>query len=81
MTPNEDRTEAATSRTVGDLMTSPPLTIRRSSALDVATRRMERHHVHRLVVVADDDPTLPIGVITTTDLVHALAQDTQSAPS
>jgi CBS domain-containing protein len=66
---------------VRHLMTSPPLTIRRSSGLDVATRRMERHHVHRLVVVADDDPTLPIGVITTTDLVHALAQDTQQAPS
>ena len=36
---------------------------------------MERNHVHRLVVVADDDPTVPIGVISTSDLVRALARD------
>ncbi len=35
---------------------------------------MERHHVHRLVVVADDDETLPIGILSTTDLVHAIAR-------
>jgi CBS domain-containing protein len=57
-------------------MTSPPLTIRRSTSLEIAARRMERHHVHRLVVVADDDPVLPIGVISTSDLVRALAQET-----
>jgi hypothetical protein len=27
------------------------------------------------VVVADDDPTLPIGVISTSDLVRALAEE------
>ena len=61
---------------VRHLMTSPPLTVTRSTSLDVATRRMERNHVHRLVVVADDDPTAPIGVISTSDLVRALAQET-----
>lgn len=61
---------------VRHLMTSPPLTVTRSTSLDVATRRMERNHVHRLVVVADDDPTVPIGVISTSDLVRALAQET-----
>ena len=61
---------------VRHLMTSPPVTVTRSTSLDVATRRMERNHVHRLVVVADDDPTVPIGVISTSDLVRALAQET-----
>ncbi len=61
---------------VRHLMTSPPVTVRRSTPLDMAARRMERHHVHRLVVVADGDPTLPIGVISTSDLVRALAQET-----
>jgi CBS domain-containing protein len=36
---------------------------------------MERDHVHRLVVVADDDPTIPVGVISTSDVVRALARD------
>ena len=31
-------------------------------------------HIHRLVVVDDDDETLPIGVLSTTDLVHAIAR-------
>lgn len=65
-----------TGLSVRHLMTSPPLTIRRSTSLEIAARRMERHHVHRLVVVADDDPVLPIGVISTSDLVRALAQET-----
>ena len=35
---------------------------------------MERDHIHRLVVVADDDETIPIGILSTTDLVHAMAR-------
>lgn len=61
---------------VRDLMTSPPLTIHESATLEAATQKMEEHHVHRLVVVADDDPTLPIGVISTSDVVRALASET-----
>jgi IMP dehydrogenase len=52
---------------VRHLMTAPALTIR----LDAA-RMMEQHHVHRLVVVAPDGEH-PVGVISTTDLVRALA--------
>lgn len=63
---------------VRHLMTSPPLTVVRSTLLDDATRKMERHRVHRLVVVADDDPTLPIGVISTSDVVRALADERTS---
>jgi CBS domain-containing protein len=59
---------------VRHLMTSPPLTIDRSASLDAAAIRMERDHVHRLVVVADEDPTLPVGVISTSDVVRTLSR-------
>ena len=60
---------------VRHLMSSPALTIRMSASLEAAAVRMERDHVHRLVVVADDDPDTPIGVISTSDVVRALAAD------
>jgi len=40
--------------------------------MEEAAQLMERAHVHRLVVVGDDQLT-PIGIISTTDLVRALA--------
>jgi CBS domain-containing protein len=57
---------------VRHLMTSPALTIRVDESLLTAARMMEQHHVHRLVVVAPDGEH-PVGVISTTDLVRALA--------
>lgn len=59
---------------VRHLMTSPAITIQRSSPIPEAARKMERHHVHRLVVVADNDEKLPIGIISTSDLVRAMSQ-------
>ena len=61
---------------VRHLMTSPAITIHRSAPLPEAARKMERHHVHRLVVVADNDERLPIGVISTSDLVRAMSEPT-----
>lgn len=58
---------------VRHLMTSPALTIRLDESLLTAARMMEQHHVHRLVVVAPDGQH-PVGVISTTDLVRALAE-------
>jgi CBS domain-containing protein len=58
---------------VKHLMTSPALTIHRDQAIAMAARKMERHHVHRLVVVADQDETPPIGIISTSDVVHAMS--------
>jgi CBS domain-containing protein len=58
---------------VRHLMTSPAITVHRSTPLALAARRMERHHVHRLVVVADEDEGLPIGVLSTSDLVRAMS--------
>jgi len=54
-------------------MTSPAITVTRSTALPLAARTMERRHIHRLVVVSDDDETLPIGILSVTDIVHAIA--------
>ncbi len=61
---------------VRHLMTSPAITIHRSTPLLVAARKMEQHGIHRLVVVEDGDETTPIGVLSMTDLIHALAQET-----
>ena len=58
---------------VKHLMTSPALTSHRDEPLAVAARKMERHQVGRLVVVADDDETMPIGVIAIADLIRAMA--------
>jgi len=61
---------------VRHLMTSPAITIHRSTPLIVAARKMEQHQIHRLVVVEDGDETTPIGVLSMTDLIHALASET-----
>ena len=62
---------------VRHLMSAPALTIGTDATLEEAAARMEREHVHRLVVVAPDGVT-PIGIITTTDIVHAMVR---SAPT
>ena len=58
---------------VRHMMSSPALTVRCSTPLLSAAQMMERHRVHRLVVVADDEPTRPIGVISTSDLAQVVA--------
>jgi CBS domain-containing protein len=57
-------------------MTSPAITIHRMTPLIVAARKMEQHQIHRLVVVEDGDESNPIGVLSMTDLIHALAAET-----
>jgi CBS domain-containing protein len=64
---------------VRHLMTSPAVTVERSTPIVIAAARMERQRIHRLVVVADDDKTLPIGVLSTTDVVHAIAENARAA--
>jgi CBS domain-containing protein len=65
---------------VRHLMTSPAITIDGTAPLAIAARKMERHRIHRLVVVDDLDPTIPIGVLSMTDLVHAIAEELAPAP-
>jgi CBS domain-containing protein len=64
--------EALPGLCVRDLMSRPPITVRGAVAADEAVRLMEAHHVHRLVVVGADERT-PIGILSQTDLVRALA--------
>lgn len=64
---------------VRHLMTSPPVTVQRSTLLTTASRKMERHRIHRLVVVDDDDATIPIGVLSMTDLIDAIAAEIGTA--
>ena len=52
------------------------IAVRRSTPLVIAARKMERHAIHRLVVVDDADETIPIGVLSMTDLIHAIAEET-----
>jgi CBS domain-containing protein len=58
---------------VRHLMTSPALTIHRDQPLAEAARRMERHHVSRLVVIGDADETLVVGILATSDLIRAMS--------
>lgn len=53
------------------IMSRPVLTVNVDTPVDEAVRLMESHHVHRLVVVADDGES-PVGVLSATDLVHAM---------
>jgi CBS domain-containing protein len=56
---------------VGELMSSPALTVSLSATLVEAARIMRDERVHRLVVVNDDDA--PIGVLSATDYVTLIA--------
>ena len=57
---------------VRQVMTAPAVTVSLNASLEDATRLMEEHHVHRLVVVGSDGET-PVGVFSVTDLVHVMA--------
>jgi CBS domain-containing protein len=57
--------------TVRHLMHAPVLTACRDMDLEEAAILMERAHVHRLIVV-DDDQATPVGIISTSDLVRAI---------
>jgi CBS domain-containing protein len=58
---------------VRQLMTTPALTIGRGESLAAAARRMERHRVGRLVVVADEDPARVVGIVAISDLLRVMA--------
>jgi len=62
---------------VRHLMTSPALKITAGAGVADAARRMEHQHVHRLVVVGPDGAT-PIGIVSITDLVHAMVEEVRA---
>ena len=65
---------------VRHLMTSPAITVYRTVPLTIAARKMERHHIHRLVVVDETDPSIPIGLLSMTDLIHAITEELGPVP-
>ena len=56
---------------VGEVMSTPPVTIDGSATIADAARAMHRDHLHRLVVV--DTQGRPIGVIAAMDFVALVA--------
>lgn len=57
---------------VGEVMSSPPVTIDAAAPLANAARMMDRDHLHRLVVV--DAHGRPIGVLAAMDFVALAAE-------
>lgn len=54
------------------VMSRPALTITADTPLGEAARRLDEAGAHRLVVV-DDDGESPIGIVSASDVIHALA--------
>ena len=63
---------------VRHLMTSPAITVRADCPLEDAARLMERERIHRLVVVGDDE-RIPIGIVSLTDFVRLIAEESKHA--
>jgi CBS domain-containing protein len=61
---------------VGELMSSPPVTVSLSATLAEAARMMVDERVHRLVIVDEHDE--PIGVLSATDYVKLIAEGRQT---
>ncbi len=59
---------------VRHLMSSPALTIGADADVAEAATRMEHERVHRLVVVGPDGRS-PVGVLSTSDLVHGMLEE------
>lgn len=62
---------------VRHLMTRPAVTVHLNTSVERAARLMLERHIHRLVVV--DAEELPIGVLTSTDLLRTLLPDEDPA--
>jgi CBS domain-containing protein len=62
---------------VRHLMTRPAVTVHLNTSVERAARLMLEQHIHRLVVVDEEDE--PIGVITSTDLLRTLLPDEDPA--
>ncbi|KAK2077346.1 hypothetical protein QBZ16_004980 [Prototheca wickerhamii] len=56
---------------VGDVMSAPPLALKKSDTVEHAAAVMLKHKVHRVPIV--DDNKLVIGMVTRTDLFRALS--------
>jgi CBS domain-containing protein len=62
---------------VRHLMTQPAVTVAARASVEDAAKLMEQNRIHRLVVV-DNDGETPIGVLSLTDLVHSMVEESLS---
>jgi CBS domain-containing protein len=58
---------------VRHLMTTPAVTVHLGTSIEHASRQMLTRHIHRLVVVDDDDRA--IGVVSSLDLLRTIVDD------
>ncbi len=66
--------EGCSGKTAAQLM-HPASTIRRSASLQQAAQQMIESHLHRLVVVDPQNPAgLPLGIISSYDIVHEMGR-------
>jgi CBS domain-containing protein len=63
---------------VRHLMSTPAVTVHRDTSILEAAQTMERLGIHRLVVVADHDELLPVGVISVSDIVRSMTGEEPS---
>jgi CBS domain-containing protein len=60
---------------VSDVMTRTVLTVTPAASVTEATKLLVENHVHRIVVVEENNPLQPIGVLSMSDLVKDLMGD------
>lgn len=63
---------------VRHLMTTPAVTVHSGTSVARAAQLMVTRHIHRLVVVDDED--VPIGVVSSLDLLRVLLKDPGTGP-
>ena len=63
---------------VRHLMTTPAVTVHTGTTLARAAQLMVTRHIHRLIVVDDEDA--PIGVVSSLDLLRVLFNDSDIGP-
>ncbi|MDQ5841525.1 MAG: CBS domain-containing protein [Chloroflexota bacterium] len=76
----DPRVDVWQGRSVAATMTAPGLTVDADATLTEAAARMEDHRVHRLVVV-EPEAGHPIGILSTTDVVRAMAAGVRGSTS
>ena len=68
--------------TAGDIMTSTVMTCTPETTIFEAVTTMTRNHIHRLVVVKAGSPKLyPLGIVSMTDIIRFLLQDSPEPAS
>jgi CBS domain-containing protein len=70
---------ATTGERVDTLVARPPVTVHAHETARAAVERMATEDVGRLVMVDDDAPGKPMGIVTRSDIVAAFAQRAAAA--